>query len=292
MAMEPDIRSIKLDLAVQSEAMSPALVPGSNSPFTISSPARMIGFNLPNEALTSRTRKHTHLTVCVADANETCRTLMKNRLEAMYPRCEVFFCPTTEKVAKNVLDTNQIHILIIDDDIGDNMTAKELVQHIRLHEGHRENMIIARWSSNAIDDGLADLVWHKDLEEVAMTNHLQDVVHGRFPHLHEAAKVPISKEARNEQIQLKADLSEIIRRQKEQMNEMRRLGPDATTFVTEEDYEYVYGPLDSSPPAPAPAPGAASSSGLTAEDLGGFDAEDDFWRVARMQTFEFEHLQI
>ena len=71
-----------------------------------------------------------------------------------------------------------------------------------------------------------------------MTNDLQDVVHGRFPHLHEAAKVPISKEARNEQIQLKADLSEIIRRQKEQLNEMRRLGPDATTFVTEEDYVY------------------------------------------------------
>ena len=37
--MESDIRSNKLDLAVQSKAMSPALVPGSNSPFTISLPA-------------------------------------------------------------------------------------------------------------------------------------------------------------------------------------------------------------------------------------------------------------
>ena len=39
MAMESDIRSNKLDLAVQSKAMSPGLVPGSNSPFTISLPA-------------------------------------------------------------------------------------------------------------------------------------------------------------------------------------------------------------------------------------------------------------
>ena len=39
MAMESDIRSNKLDLAVQSKAMNPALVPDSNSPFTISLPA-------------------------------------------------------------------------------------------------------------------------------------------------------------------------------------------------------------------------------------------------------------
>ena len=91
-------------------------------------------------------------------------------------------------VAKHVLDMNQIHILIIDDDVGDKMTSSELVQHIRLREGRKENMIIARWSSNAIDDGLADLVWHKDIEtNAAMANDLLDVVHRRFPRLHEAA---------------------------------------------------------------------------------------------------------
>ena len=109
---------------------------------------------------------------------------MKNRLGSMYPGCEVHLFETTEMVAKHVLDMNQIHILIIDDAVGDKMTSSELVQHIRFQEGHGENMIIVRWSSHAIDDGLADLVWHRNIEQDAMAKDLQDAVRRRLPSFH------------------------------------------------------------------------------------------------------------